>query len=342
MLMVWRCSIKACYSRAVPRTHPMPAEEKAICRRLRQFRLFTGLSQAEFASLAGLDQRAYASYEYARSQLNYPAAWGILRAFRQLSPQWLAEGQGTMLDTYFVSYPMPAETGLGPRALYSLVYEMSLRALLFQSRSAWNVAPDKPFPLFRVGGGIVSRLEGRQIFLDILTGWLAGRPDARINDFLNDLLDQCSQVLDRHPRDEDEMAIKRRVQEMLAAEAKMALGLGKYSQNQGLTNVSESVKVPPVKSQLPSLVDRLKRATEQRGTKSALAKYLGVPLASVSQWLSGEREPGGETTLRLLHWVQQAEAQQNQNPGSAPARPGQKTRVRKSGYEKQTQVHKKK
>lgn len=286
----------------------MPAEEKAICQRLRQFRAFTGLSQAEFASLTGLDQRAYASYEYARSQLNYPAAWRILRAFRQLSPQWLAEGQGMMLYTYFVSYPMPEETGLGPRALYSLVYETSLRALLFQSRSAWNVAPDKPFPLFRVGGGIVGRLEGRQIFLDILSGWLAGRPDARINDFLNDLLHQCSQVLDRHPREEDESAISRRVQEMLAIEAKLAVGLERYSQHSGLTNSSlKRINTPMLT--LDQLVRKLKVRCRERGKKAALARKLGVPAARVSEWLSGKKEPGGETTLRLLQWVEQQERQ---------------------------------
>lgn len=74
-----------------------------------------------------------------------------------------------------------------------------------------------------------------------------------------------------------------------------------------LINVSESVKHGSVKPHLPNLLDRLREATKERGKKSALAEYLGVPLASVSQWLSGEREPGGETTLRLLKWVEAAE-----------------------------------
>jgi transcriptional regulator with XRE-family HTH domain len=78
-------------------------------------------------------------------------------------------------------------------------------------------------------------------------------------------------------------------------------------QNTALTDVSESVNIESVKAQLPSLLQRIKVATKERGQKSALADFLGVPLARVSQWLSGDREPGGETTLRMLNWVEHQE-----------------------------------
>ena len=74
-----------------------------------------------------------------------------------------------------------------------------------------------------------------------------------------------------------------------------------------LPYVSESVNVENVKAKLPSLLKRLDIATAQRGKKSELAKFLGVSLVQVSQWLTGDREPGGETTLRLLQWVEQQE-----------------------------------
>jgi len=74
-----------------------------------------------------------------------------------------------------------------------------------------------------------------------------------------------------------------------------------------LPNVSVSAKSSFVKSQMANLLARLQSATKERGKKSELAAYLKVPLASVSQWLSAEREPGGETTLKLLHWVEQQE-----------------------------------
>jgi transcriptional regulator with XRE-family HTH domain len=107
-----------------------------------------------------------------------------------------------------------------------------------------------------------------------------------------------------------------------------------------LTNVSVSDKYDAVKSTMANLLDRLNEATSQRGMKSKLAKVMGVPLSNVSQWLSGEREPGGETTLRLLQWVEQQEGQQK-SPGRVATRPERKTQVSKSGHEKQTQVCKK-
>ena len=74
-----------------------------------------------------------------------------------------------------------------------------------------------------------------------------------------------------------------------------------------LTNITVTDNVSSVKSTMANLLDRLNKATSQRGMKSKLAKVMGVPLANISQWLSGAREPGGETTLRLLHWVEQQE-----------------------------------
>jgi transcriptional regulator with XRE-family HTH domain len=108
-----------------------------------------------------------------------------------------------------------------------------------------------------------------------------------------------------------------------------------------LTPISAGANLASVKSPLAQLLERLNRATVAKGRKAELAEYLKAPRPCVSDWLSGKREPSGETTLRLLQWVEQWEAQQKQNPGSVSAPPGPKTRVRKSGYEKQTQVRKK-
>ena len=83
-----------------------------------------------------------------------------------------------------------------------------------------------------------------------------------------------------------------------------------------LTEAETKPKVTDeVKLQLPPLLDRLKKATARSGKKSELAEFLAkatkskVPLASVSRWLSGEREPGGEVALQLRQWVEQQEGQ---------------------------------
>lgn len=74
-----------------------------------------------------------------------------------------------------------------------------------------------------------------------------------------------------------------------------------------LTDTETLPSVADVKPKLPSLLERLKKATAETGKKSELAEFLKAPLASVSRWLSGEREPGGEVALQMLHWVEQQE-----------------------------------
>lgn len=86
-------------------------------------------------------------------------------------------------------------------------------------------------------------------------------------------------------------------------------GIGLKEQKQGLTDIALSGNITDVKAQLPGLLKRLNEATRERGTKAALAKFMGVKLPTVSRWLSGEKEPGGENALKLLHWVEQQERQ---------------------------------
>ncbi|HEV2438192.1 MAG TPA: helix-turn-helix transcriptional regulator [Verrucomicrobiae bacterium] len=79
------------------------------------------------------------------------------------------------------------------------------------------------------------------------------------------------------------------------------------SKNILLTNKVDSLTSAEMQPVLPKLIERLKRATAERGKKSDLAKWLGVHRQSVTDWLSGKQEPGGEITLRMLRWVEQQE-----------------------------------
>ena len=84
-----------------------------------------------------------------------------------------------------------------------------------------------------------------------------------------------------------------------------------------LTVGAVELTTSPVKAILPTLLERLRRATSERGQKTELATWLGVPRQSLNDWLSGRKEPSGETTLRLQHWVEQAERQPKQpSPGA--------------------------
>jgi transcriptional regulator with XRE-family HTH domain len=129
-----------------------------------------------------------------------------------------------------------------------------------------------------------------------------------------------------------EGTIARNTYDHLVEEALGSVEVG-WVEKRLLTNVSEYVKYYGVKREMANLLARLHSASKERGMKSALAAYLKVPLASVSQWLSGDREPGGETTLRLLHWVEQQERQPN-TPGSATNTAKGKVTRQKAVYEK--------
>lgn len=73
-------------------------------------------------------------------------------------------------------------------------------------------------------------------------------------------------------------------------------------------------RLPCVSSKLMALIERVALVARQPGKKTELAQFLKVPLSRVSEWLSGVRNPSGETTLQLLEWVAGEEAQQNKMP----------------------------
>lgn len=320
----------------MPRKHPMPVRERLICRRLREFRISLGLNMEQFCKSAGLARTAYASYEYAASQLNYSAAWRILNAWPELNPQWLAgEDYVPMRDLWFVDYPAPEEVGAGPRAAFSLVYEWHLKRMLLLSRS--GILVDGKMPIFRVSRDAGGRVIGREKFARIIGEWIAQQPDSKFIEFLDALLQRGSGLLKEFPRDKDNEAINQRRTEMHAFEAKRRFAL----LNQGLSTAENSKKrllteITPERNvsgmtEIALLLQRLKRALV--GVKKGdLARSLKVPLPRVSEWLSGRVMPSGETALRLLEWVKKREESLQETPGSATNVAKGKTQVR--SYEK--------
>jgi DNA-binding XRE family transcriptional regulator len=74
-------------------------------------------------------------------------------------------------------------------------------------------------------------------------------------------------------------------------------------QKNDLTRSSLKRKNKGVKSEIQKLIEQVKRKTSKPGAKSNLARELHVAPARISEWLSGEKEPGGDYTLRLRNWV---------------------------------------
>ena len=288
----------------------MPPEEKAICHRLREFRIKTGLSQAQFAAITGQNFLAFQGFEYERAQLNYPAAWKVFNFFRMLSPLWLADGSGPMIEPKLFSLPDPEKIEEGQRALFSKVFARYSRQTFIQAEPLRVINSGLPVHLFGFPTTAQGRLYNKERFGDLLAGWLADLPDEKVSDFLDELFLRGAQILARYPRDIDKQAILKRKAEMYEIElARRFPSTGANDNKKDLTNVSLYGNIEGVKPKLPALVQRIKKATEPRGTKTQLAKFLDVPLSKVSQWLSGKRKPGGEITLRLLHWVEQQERQ---------------------------------
>jgi len=103
--------------------------------------------------------------------------------------------------------------------------------------------------------------------------------------------------------------------------------------NKSVDYITENRNIPLVKSEMQNLLGRLETAFSTRGKKAELARTLHVRASRLSEWMSGAWEPGGETTLRMLRWVQQQEANQQESPDNVSASPGPKTQSQES-YEK--------
>lgn len=288
----------------------MAEREQTICLRLKQFRLAKTFSQLEFAKISGISPAAYIGYEYARAQLNYPAAWRILKAFPSLNPAWLAGENAPREEIPLAVYPTPAETGLGPRTAFSVVYDKLLKQIILNSRPHLGANLSNPFLVTTDAAG---RIAAGKAFGELVKNCLGKMPDQKVNGFLNALHDAALKELTQRSDQHDPKAVGQRQREMLEIEKRQLLAYFGNAPADDLKKEFDTISKlgnnPAVKAKLPALIKRLNEATKDRGTKTALAKFIGVSLPKISQWLSGEHEPGGETTLRLLQWVEQQERQ---------------------------------
>jgi transcriptional regulator with XRE-family HTH domain len=103
-------------------------------------------------------------------------------------------------------------------------------------------------------------------------------------------------------------------------------------QKKGLDKDSDYCNYEGVKTELQRLLDQVRRLTEERGERAALATFLGVPRPRISEWLSGRYEPGGQITLKLARWVEQQE-RKTRGPGAISSAPEPKTRSKKGSNE---------
>jgi transcriptional regulator with XRE-family HTH domain len=324
----------------VPKTSgKMTDWERAICARLKTIREAIRWSQSAFAEQLGISKDQLASIEYGRTPLRYDIAWRLRQGFG-ISLRWLEEGVGIADHAEHDALPMPGATGLSPRVLLSKV----VRNFPFgRSEKLVPVGPEAPAigkpkaaakaklseknsDPAKIAKAVTAVIGGREsatgktdamhraiheAFLKgMVEDWIASAPLSKVEELTNLLMRTVNGFLSSFP-DQPVAEIDARSDAVMwerirAANARRIL-VAKEFHKKGLTDVDALVTLPPVKSQLKNLLADANRLTEEPGKKSELADFLGAPLASVSRWLSGKREPGGEITLQLLRWVKQQE-----------------------------------
>jgi transcriptional regulator with XRE-family HTH domain len=279
----------------------MNDRERGICSRVKEFRERIKWSQSDFAEQLGLTRDQIAGIENFRTPLRYDVAWKIRDVF--------GFSLSSLADKYFSPDSEDLDAWPAPQMLnkgQSLLSEVE--------SSLWEDDIGKPHARTLHKKKSLHQPQ-RSTLLSILSEdlltWMASVPDDKVQEFTSILVTVANDYLDKLPKDSLAKMQRRRTAMMWDAmrlEIAKRL-LGKSAANSYLTNTETPDKQSGVKAQLPSLLERLNRATNETGKMSALADYLKVPLASVSRWLSRKREPGGEITLKLLRWVEQQERQ---------------------------------
>jgi transcriptional regulator with XRE-family HTH domain len=287
----------------VEKRKPVPTRERQVCERLKEAREHLRFTQAEFASEAGIKRQRLASYEEGRAPLRFDLALRICRQFI-ISEKWLATGEGGArllmdLTGENATFRIPADMAFG--AAYDKFLSTRYDAICREQGEIVRILPKTDdSPAF-----------WKNLFTMLLDQWYMTLAPKDVSQLLFNLLTGGIVMVDHQSRtgsvpvlvtSEDGTETT-----FYAIREKDAATIMDRAKKKMLTDSSTSHSMPDVKSQLRSLLERVNHLAQESGKKSELAKFLGAPLASVSRWLSGEREPGGETTLRLLHWVEQQE-----------------------------------
>ena len=262
----------------------MNQHEREICARFKLIRETLKMPERNFAKILFVTRDQVAGVEYGRSPLRFGIASSLSRA-TGCNLHWLAEGTGPMKG----SPPNPDIMALiSPRSLFSAAWKTTLKKALKPGEKFFGPSWDGMDESLSVGGA--SALEYSQ---EEITGYFKNLPPEFHWKFFDQITKAC--------RDFEQMNRAKIIQLNACASS---------GKNNDLTDAATYKKLKAdMKKQLPSLLERLNQATKETGKMSALADYLKVPLASVSRWLSGKREPGGETTLKMLQWVEQQERQ---------------------------------
>ncbi len=294
------------------RKNPLPESERAIGRRLVELRDVAGLSRAELVKLCRLTHDLITRVELGITPLRYADATRWLPALvprgritLAVNPLWLTDGDAWRPKLEWpLLLPEPGEIGLPSRIRFS-AFVANHRELL---EGLTKEPPESVLPkswLFSYAGHFTASLS-RLIRIERGVAWLYWV-------FKN----SGARFAGKSPEVAQLMKNARRGQTNSSIQL--------LTKRVGYDTVSEMVTLLKLRAELKAL-------TAGYGRKTELAKFLGVTRTTVSRWIVGGKEPGGEVTLKLLNWVEQQKEQQK-SPGSVPPPPERKAQSAKVPYE---------
>jgi transcriptional regulator with XRE-family HTH domain len=264
----------------MPRKNPVPEREKAICRRLREFRKSAKISQVLFAREVGLDSGQLRNYEHERAPVRYALARQLISRF-SVNPQWLATGVGDMRAT--LKIPPSIDSEIPDWMLFSTAFDAVIGPRLGEFRNlVFGVKwPDDI-------GAWLSRLlpplgTPSEMELPITTANVAAA---------------FASSLPPHLKLEFFAAIVAAIHEFGRRFDNKIEGLDKFPK---AGTIAREMKPG---SHLQKLLDRVRKATAERGKKAELAETLRkaghrVSRQRVTEWLAGDREPSADIALFL-------------------------------------------
>ena len=274
----------------------MNQRERDVCLRVREIRERKKWSQPDFAKEIGISKNRLASIEYGRTPLRYGLAVKICFKF-DISLEWLATGQEPDEEYIPLLETSKESSKINQNDLLTKVlddvggsFSKPPDIKISKKELAKNVPAD--FDFKRQLAYQIKRVCETTEFKNVTDSWI--------------FYDKVTTSIEGHLR---RLRAEGKVIRPITGESLLhSFNYSKTISFLDLTGAATSGKLTPdVKKQLPSLLERLNRATKETGKMTALADYLGVTLASVSRWLSGKRVPNGERVLQMLLWVERQE-----------------------------------
>lgn len=276
----------------------MTDRERAICSRIKNIREQLKWSKTDFASELGISRAKLVSIESWHTPLRYDLAVKISRFF-DVQTKWLATGNGEMRPWINLLWTAEQRQMFNENDLLTKVYDFA-PGVFEPFPESWNRKPlTQPHSNFNFWNAVDSDVAHYCYsikFHDVGASWDFAW---KIGAFLKKLSKRCvaSGKATRVTRDS-----KWAPAIISQFEAKKDLTKGSE-----FRNISGDMKLPRTMEQLLAEVRRL---TEPAGMKAALAKYLVVPQARVSEWLAGKYKPSGQVTLKLALWVSERRERQ--------------------------------